>query len=183
MTTSCLRAAALLLLGVACTNPGQVSDADKREIAATLRKTLVEAYDLSKPDVVRRFMSIYPTSGRVVSATAGRITTTRDSLEMGVNAFWDGVGQHMVDPTWKWDRMEIDVLTRDVAQVTALYYVSHWTDRGAPHVIGGTWTTLWSRTSEGWRVVSEHLSDLPRPVAERLEASMPRRDSTASQQH
>lgn len=165
---------------MACTGSPSLTDAERTAIGREVRSTLESAYDLSKGDVVRRFMSIYPSSGRVVSATAGRVTTTRDSLQMAVNAFWDGVGQYMVSPTWKWDRIETEVLSRDAVVLTANYYVPHWTDRGTPHVIGGTWTTVWRKTGEGWRVVSEHLSDLPRPVAERIEATMPMRDSTAT---
>ena len=163
----------------ACNSTSTLSDAERTAIGKEVRATLESAYDLSKGDVVRRFMSIYPSSGRVVSATAGRVTTSRDSLQMSVNAFWDGVGQYMVAPTWKWDRIEADVIDRNAVVLTANYYVPHWTDRGTPHVIGGTWTTVWRRTGEGWRVVNEHLSDLPRPVAERIEATMPMRDSTA----
>jgi ketosteroid isomerase-like protein len=177
------RFCSLFLFGIAaCSSGAPLSDADRRGIAREVRGILESAYDLSKGDVVRRMMSIYPSSGRVVSATAGRVTTSRDSLQMAVNAFWDGVGQYMVDPTWKWDRIEVDVLSLDAAVLTANYYVPHWTDQGAPHVIGGTWTTVWQRTAEGWRVVNEHLSDLPRPVAERIEATMQPHDSTASHQ-
>ncbi len=167
-------------LTLACAGSSDLTPAAREAIAREVRANLESAYDLSKGDVVRRFMSIYPSSGRVVSATAGRITTTRDSLQMAVNAFWDGVGQYMIDPTWKWDRIEVDVLSAQAAVVTANYYVPHWTDRGNPHVIGGTWTTVWQQTSEGWRVVNEHLSDLPRPVAERIEATMTPRDSAAA---
>ena len=170
---------ALLVGLVACAPPGAPSAGERDAIARELRTRLTEAYDLSRGDVVRRMMSIYPASGRVVSATAGRITTTRDSLQMAMNAFWDGVGQYMVEPKWTWDRVEVDVLSREAAVVTASYLVPHWTDRGTPHVIGGTWTTVWQQGTEGWRVTSEHLSDMPRPVAERIEATMPVRDSSA----
>lgn len=158
-----------------CTGAGERGSGAEAEIKALV----MNAYDLSKGDVVRRFMSVYPSSGRVVSIAGERITTTRDSLQMSINAFWDGVGQYMIDPTWTWDRLDVETLGEDVAVLTARYTVPHWTDRGAPHVIGGTWTAIWRRTPEGWRVVHEHLSDMPRAVAERIEVTMPRRDSTA----
>lgn len=175
---------AALLLGWGCAPAaGSLSDASRAAIADTIRATVRDAYDLSKGDVVKRFMSVYPTQGRVVSTAGGRMTSTRDSLQMSINAFWDGVGQYMIDPTWTWQRMDVDVLTPATAVLTAQYTVPHWTDRGAPHVIGGTWTSVWQRQPEGWRIVNEHLTDLPRPVAERLEATMPRRDSSAVHQH
>lgn len=166
-------------LGAACAGqPADLSDATREAIADTIRSQVTRAYDLSQGQVVKQFMSVYPSSGRVVSSAGGRVTTTRDSLQMSINAFWDGVGQYMIDPKWTWQRLDVDVLSPTAAVLTAQYTVPHWTDRGAPHVIGGTWTSVWQRTGEGWRIVHEHLSDLPRPVAERLEAEMPRRDSS-----
>jgi ketosteroid isomerase-like protein len=156
---------------------------ESEAIADTLRTMVRNAYDLSKGDVVRRFMSLYPTAGRVVSATGGRVSTTRDSLQGSINAFWDGVGQYMVRPTWTWREMHVDVLDRDAAVMTASYHVPHWTDVGRPHVIGGVWTSVWQRTPTGWRIVHEHLSDMPRAVAERMEATMPGADSTIHQEH
>jgi ketosteroid isomerase-like protein len=170
-----------LLAGACATDRSQGSELreeTRAAIADTLRSAVRAAYDLDKGDVVRRFMSLYPEEGRVVSATAGRVTTTRDSLQASINAFWDGVGQHMVRPTWRWGEMHVDVLGRDAAVMTASYIVPHWTDVGRPHVIGGMWTSIWQRKSEGWRIVHEHLSDMPRAVAERMEATMPGADST-----
>jgi len=171
----------------ACTSDSAASApiaAQEREaIADTLRAKVRDAYDLSQGDVVRRFMSLYPEDGRVVSATGGRISTTRDSLQSSINAFWDGVGQYMVRPTWTWGEMHVDVLDRDAAVMTASYHVPHWTDVGRPHVIGGVWTSVWQRTASGWRIVHEHLSDMPRAVAERMEATMPGADSTIHQGH
>ena len=162
----------------------QLSAADSAAIADSLRALVRDAYDLSKGDVVSRMMSLYPSSGRVVSATAARTTTSRDSLQAAVNAFWDGVGQYMVRPTWTWQAMQVDVLGPSTAAMTAQYTVPHWTDRGAPHVIGGAWTTVWERRSGRWVVIHEHLSDMPRVLAERLEATMTPMDSaTAARAH
>lgn len=176
---------ALFLLSVAvtqsCSNRGPaetLTDAQRALIADSLKSAVSAAYNLSKGDPVRRFMALYPSQQRVVSATGGRITTTRDSLQMSINAFWDGVGQYMVDPTWSWETMEVDVLSPSAAVMTARYTVRHWTDRGNPHVIGGVWTSVWQRSREGWRIVHEHLSDMPRAQAVALEERMPKRDSS-----
>lgn len=179
--------AVCLVTLIACA-PGRAATAplgaqERAAIADTLRGMVRDAYDLSKGDVVRRFMSLYPEEGRVVSATAGRVSTTRDSLQASINAFWDGVGQYMVRPTWTWGDMQVDVLDRDAAVMTASYHVPHWTDVGRPHVIGGVWTSVWQRTQSGWRIIHEHLSDMPRAVAERMEATMPGADSTVHQEH
>lgn len=183
-----LRRSLVLLapLFTACSQPAPastVSQTEARSIADTLRAIVRDAYDLSKGDVVKRMMSVYPSSGRVVSATGGRITNSRDSLQMAITAFWEGVGQHMVQPTWTWGTMEVDVLSSRAAVMSAQYTVPHWTDVGRPHVIGGVWTTTWTRDASGWHVVHEHLSDLPRGVAERMEATMTPKDSAALHQH
>lgn len=179
--------AAFILVLSACTADlaakAPLAEGERAAIADTLRTMVRAAYDLNKGDVVRRFMSLYPESGRVVSATGGRVSTTRDSLQASINAFWDGVGQYMVRPTWTWGEMHVDVLDRDAAVMTASYHVPHWTDVGRPHVIGGVWTSVWQRTPSGWRVVHEHLSDMPRAMAERMEATMPGADSTIHRDH
>ena len=46
--------------------------------------------DLSKPDPVRNLMSLYPDSGRVISASGGVITTTRPQLEEAIKAHGKG---------------------------------------------------------------------------------------------
>jgi ketosteroid isomerase-like protein len=169
--------APLLLACSQGTPASSVSPAQASAIADTLRGLVRNAYDLSKGDVVKRMMSVYPSSGRVVSATGGRITTSRDSLQQAITSFWENVGQHMVQPTWTWGPMEVDVLSPHNAVMSASYSVPHWTDAGRPHVIGGVWTTTWTRDASGWHIVHEHLSDLPRAVAERIEATMTPKDS------
>jgi ketosteroid isomerase-like protein len=160
----------------------ELSESQRRAIADTIRTFMVTAYDLSDSSkVVERLMSLYPTSGRVISATAGRVTTERDSLEGAVSAFWTNVGQYMRGPKWEWGEMEIDVLSVDAAAVTATYTIPHHTPDGAPHVLGGVWTSVWGRRDGSWRIVQEHLSDMPRPLAEALERKMrPSSDSSRS---
>lgn len=167
----------LLSLFLAACSPSSsapLTAADSSAIADDLRDRVRKAYDLgqTEPPPVERFMSLYPAQEKVVSATAGRITTTRDSLEASIAAFWTGVGQFMVRPDWRWDAMLVDVLSRDAAVMTTSYAVPHYTDRGQAHVIGGVWTAVWRRGLGGWHITHEHLSDMPRVLAERLEAGM-----------
>src|SRR3954468_22854335 len=65
-----------------------MSSADKKAIADSLKHLVVATYDLSKPDAVKRLMSLYPTEGRVISASGGVETTTRPELERAIEAFW-----------------------------------------------------------------------------------------------
>jgi ketosteroid isomerase-like protein len=164
--------AGTLMLG-ACSarTDAPLTAAERTAIADTLRTMIVSAYDLSKPgDAVSRMMSLYPPTGNVVSASGGRVSVSRDSLEAGIRAFWQFVGQNMRNPKWTWDDMHVDVLARDAAVVTATYHIPHLTPRGQPHTIAGAMTVAFQRRGGRWSVVQEHLSDL---------AAAPAADSTA----
>ncbi len=159
-------AVALVLAAVACRPAGRetLTAAQKAAIADTLRQLVASAYDFSHADgdAVGRLMSLYPDSGRVVSASAGQVVTTRDSLQAGIRTFWENVGHNMRDPRWTWGPMYVDVLGPDAAVLTATYAIPHRTPRGEPHVIGGAWTAVFVRRGGRWVIVQEHLSDAPR---------------------
>ncbi len=130
-------------------------------IAESIRARLRAACDLSAPDFVARMMSLYPDTGRVISATSGRITTTRAELEQNIRTFWESTGQNMRQPRWVWDTMAVDVLAPDAAVLTATYRIPHLTPRGMSHVVGGAWTAVFERRGGTWVIVQEHLSDAP----------------------
>ena len=160
VTLALLGAAAI----VACARPADaaLSATEKSAIADSLRGLIVSAYDLTTPgDAVARMMSLYPASGDVVSASGGRVSVSRDSLEAGIRAFWQYVGQNMREPKWTWDQMQVDVLARDAAVLTATYHIPHRTPSGEAHVIAGALTAAFQRRDGRWSVVQEHLSDLP----------------------
>lgn len=165
-----------LLVLAACRAESEraVSTSERAAIADTLRGKIVAAYDLAGPgDAVARMMSLYPATGGVVSASGGRVSVSRDSLESGIRAFWQYVGQNMRDPKWTWDSMHVDVLSRDAAVVTATYRVPHLTPRGQPHTIAGALTAAFQRRDGRWVVVQEHLSDLPAVEPADTSASAP----------
>jgi hypothetical protein len=134
--------------------------AEKTAIADTLKRLVISAYDLSKPDPVKNLMSLYPKEGRVISASGGVVTTTRPQLEQGIKAFWTYVGQNMKSPKWEWTSMNIDVLAPDAAVMTSTYRVPHLTPTGMNHVIGGAWTAVFQKRAGQWVIIQEHLSDV-----------------------
>lgn len=182
MTIICHRsmtlAAAAVTLAVACTGASggetALSDQERAAIADTIKRRLIAAYDLSQPDVVAGLMSVYPRSATapIVSASGGRVTASRDTLEAGVRSFWETTGKFMKNPRWEWGPMHVEVLSPDAAVLTTTYVVPHLTPEDEPHIIGGAWTSLWKRIGGEWVIVREHLSDMPRAAAERLEATM-----------
>ena len=148
----------------ACARPttDTISARERAAIADTLQRMIVAANDITKPgDVVGRMMSVYAPTGDIVSASGGRVTVSRDSVQGQVRTFWEYVGQNMRDPKWQWDPMHVDVLSRDAAVVTASYRIPHLTPRGMPHVIAGALTQVFARRDGRWVVVQEHLSDVP----------------------
>src|SRR5438105_8187678 len=152
----------LLTGAVACAtrSAADMSASEKKAIADSLKRLVVNAYDLSKPDPVRNLMSLYPDSGRVISASGGVTTTTRPQLEQGIKAFWTYVGQNMRNPRWEWTSMTVDVLAPDAAVMTSTYRVPHLTPTGMNHVIGGAWTAVFQKRGGRWVVIQEHLSDV-----------------------
>ncbi len=156
----CAAAIGLTVVTAACSSP-TLSPEDRRTIADSLARQVKAAYDLSKPDVAQRMLSLYPPAGPIVSASAGRMTTSRDTLAMGIKAFWDNVGVNMRQPQWVWDKMVVDVLAPNAAVMTATYHIPHLTPQNQPHVIAGAWTAAFEKRGSRWYVVQEHLSDVP----------------------
>jgi ketosteroid isomerase-like protein len=144
---------------------GMPSAASQHAIADTLTALIASAYDFSnRADVVGRIMRLYPDSGPVISASAGQIVSSRDSLAAGIRRFWETTGSNMQNPRWEWGNVYVDVLAPDAAVMTATYRIPHYTPRGAPHVVAGAWTALWVRQHDRWVIIQEHLSDVPAPM-------------------
>jgi ketosteroid isomerase-like protein len=166
--------AGLLLAGGACrgdpirvAQPAEgapLSDAAQRAIADTLTGLIASAYDFAnRTDVVDRIMHLYPDSGPVISASAGRIIASRDSVAAVIRHFWETTGVNMREPRWEWGDVYVDVLAPDAAVMTATYRIPHYTPTGAPHVVAGAWTAAWVKQHGRWVIIQEHLSDLPAP--------------------
>ena len=150
-----------VLLSACSAREPELTGAERDAIRAEVERTLREAYDLGKPKAAERMISLYPTSGRVVSANGGRASASRDSLVASIRYFWDNVGVNMRDPQWIWDHVYVDVLSRDAAVVTATYHIPHRNPNNQPHVLGGAMTAVFQRRDGRWVIVQDHLSDLP----------------------
>ena len=142
-----------------------IDAAERRTIADSLQKLVTGAYDFSRPDAPTRLLGLYGDSGRVISAAAGRITTTRTALASEIAGFWQRVGQNMRDPQFKLGSVYVDIITRDAAVMTFAYSIPHHTPAGMAHTVSGAWTTFWRRENGRWLIVQEHLSDTPESTA------------------
>lgn len=154
-----------------CSSNTTLTAAQRQAIVDSLTRQVKAAYDLSKPNVEQRLLSLYPDTGRVVSASAGQIVASRDTLAMGIKAFWENIGVNMRQPRWIWDEMLFDVLSPTAAVMTAKYHVPHLTPHNMPHVVGGAWTAVFQKRGDRWYIIQEHLSDMP-PMSDSAMASM-----------
>lgn len=159
-----LSGALLISLTAACGRQNSdLSQADRTAIANEIESKVRFAYDLSLPNPEQRMLGIYVDTGRVVSASAGRVISSRDTLAKGIDLFWKNVGVNMRQPKWIWTHTYVDVLSPQSAVFTGTYRVPHTTPRGEPHEIAGAMTLVFVKRGGKWGVVQEHLSDLPMP--------------------
>lgn len=149
--------------GGACTPAShtEMSAAEKKVIADSLKRLVVTAYDLTRPDPVASLMSLYADGDSLISASGGGVVRTRAQLEQQVRAFWTYVGSNMQKPRWEWTSMDIDVLSPNAAVMTGTYRIPHVTPQGRPHNLGGAWTAVFANRGGRWVIVQEHLSDAP----------------------
>lgn len=150
------------IAALACSDPARgVTAAQRTAVEHAIRDEVTQAYDLTRPNVPANLMALYAPTGRIVSASGGRVTTSRDTLRMGIDAFWQNIGQRMRDPHFQWTSMYIDVLAPNAAVMTATYRIPHIQPNGMTHVIGGAWTAAFELRGGRWYIVQEQLSDEP----------------------
>ena len=153
----------LPLLFLACAYacaPARTDDTDAA-LADTLAARIAEAYDFTAPDVVERMASLYPDTGRVISASGGHVMTSVDSVRVALADFWRNVGMNMQDPVWRWDEVWAERLGADAAVLTGTWSIAHTAPTGRPHTITGAWTAVFRRIDGEWKIVQEHLSVPP----------------------
>jgi hypothetical protein len=166
-----------LSLGCRAGSADALTETQSRAIADTLEAMVKRAYDFSAPGAgaTERLLGLYPDSGRVVSASGGRMLTSRDSLADGIRYFWESMGRNMQQPRIIWERIVTDVLGSRSAVVTATYRIPHLTPRGQPHELAGAMTMVFAKRGDRWVVVQEHLSDRPGPEADMSAPASPPR--------
>lgn len=167
-------ALAVIVALTSCRDATAVSVTERKAIADSLEHLVLNAYDFSRPNVPANLLSLYPDTGRVISAAGGQVTANHAALETGIKGFWQRVGQNMRKPKFSLGSSYVDVITRDAAVMTFAYSIPHVTPMGMQHTVTGAWTTLWRREGGRWIIVQEHLSDTPQSSAT---ATIPAADS------
>jgi hypothetical protein len=146
-----------LALGASCRSGKDAASGDAA-LADTLKGLIEAAYDFSRPGVLTRMGSLYPDTGRVISASGGRMLDSPDSLRAGLAEFWRTAGQYMREARWEWGTVYVQRLAPDAAVLSATWSIPHLAPTGRPHVIGGAWTAVFRRLNGEWKIVTEHLS-------------------------
>ena len=141
-------------------SPGVTPD-QRRVIEDTITRLIESAYDFTKPQALERLTALYPDSGSVVSASDGRIITSRDTIFGGIAAFWDQVGRNMQQPKWVWGQKYIEPLSPTSAVMTATWSIPHRAPSGQEHTLAGAWTAVFVNRDGAWRIIHEHLSSPP----------------------
>jgi ketosteroid isomerase-like protein len=154
----------------ACRRDATMTGDERDVIAKDIDSRVRATYDLSQPNVDERMLSLYVDTGRIVSATGGRVVTSRDTLAQGIHYFWHNVGMNMREPKWIWIRTYVDVLSPTSAVFTGTYHVPHRTPSGEAHDIAGAMTLVFEKRGGKWGIVQEHLSDVP-PVQQVADSS------------
>jgi ketosteroid isomerase-like protein len=152
---------ALLAVAFSVCAPADGGRSADQLLEDTLRARIEQAYDFRRPGVVERMSSLYPDSGRVISASGGHVMTTVDSLRQGLAYFWESVGTTMQDPRWQWEDVHVDRLADDAAALTGTWSIAHVAPTGDAHTIRGAWTAVFRRIDGEWKIVQEHLSVPP----------------------
>ncbi len=145
-------------VAAACSGTRRPAAGPDPALADTLKQLIQHAYDFSHPGVVERMTSLYPDTGRVISASGGQLVTSADSVRSGIRAFWDYVGKNMRGARWQWDSVYVDRLGPDAAALTGTWSIPHIAPNNQPHVIRGAWTAVFRRMGGHWKIVQEHLS-------------------------
>ena len=167
----------------ACSTSRAMPASERRAIADSLSALVTHAYDFSQPDAARRLLTLYPDSGRVISAAGGRVTSSHAALKGEIESFWQRVGQNMQGPRFVMGSAYVDVITPDAAVMTFGYSIPHTTPDGSPHVVTGAWTTFWRREGGRWQIVQEHLSDAPPATTPAIAPTTTRAADSAAMTH
>ncbi len=151
------RVLAASALAMACHGTPRTAGPDPA-LRDTLARLIQNAYDFSRPGVLGRMTSLYPQTGRVISASGGQLTTSADSVRSGIREFWTYTGRNMRNARWQWGSVYVDRLGPDAAVLTGTWSIPHIAPNNQPHVIRGAWTAVFRRLGGRWQIVQEHLS-------------------------
>ena len=152
----CLLAVLLLLSGACQPAETPLTDAEKGEITAAVRAvfdTMVQGMNEHDVDMI---LGCYWKSDQLRFAGDGELIS-------GWDALYESASTGHADPAiQEWshsiDEVLIDVLSRDIALVTARGVVNLVDEEGNKSQLGYTVTDVFQRQESGWIIINEHES-------------------------
>jgi ketosteroid isomerase-like protein len=143
--------AVLLLSGTACrSTPPSLSHEQRTEVADSLRDLAHRLADTWNAGEEEAYLDCYLADSTFTFAANGAITR-------GWLVFADTVRAHrgmLATSTVTYDEMFVDVLGADHGVVTATFHWASVDTSGVEQRLRGTYTTLMSRTGDGWKVIN-----------------------------
>ena len=153
-----LAAFALTVLAACQPATTEFTDAERAAIRDTVTQLADVVFEAFRALEVDRFMAPY--GSEFIWAENGVLGTNRDSL---VGA-WSGVFAGIQEVTsGDWGEVHVEVLGPDAAVFTAAFDWTGVDTSGVETEVAGVWTTIWTRTDEGWKIIHGHESLLPLP--------------------
>jgi ketosteroid isomerase-like protein len=151
-------AAAIVFAAGCSTAPKPMSDAERAALADSVTQAANSMFAsfATKPSA-DAMLSYYLHGDALVHAEYGMIFPTYDSLVKAVRA---GV-QSLRSAAMTLDQKRVTVLDRDVVVLTALINGAMKDTAGKETPFHEAWTSVWHRTSDGWKIAADHESTAP----------------------
>jgi len=152
---------ALLALAAACQRGAPpLTEAQRTAIADSVRQADDQLFAALNAKDVQRMMSFYVPGDDVISADAGMIYPSRDSLEKSSRAFWSSLKSVSIAR----DQQRIAVLAPKAVVVTETWHGTFTDSAGKSMDTKGAYTVVWERRDDGWKILAENNSyPMPAP--------------------
>ena len=92
---------------------------------------------------------LYVDTGFVSSGNGEMAIQNIDSIKAFYSRF------PKIQNDFRWDNTRIDILSKDAALVNSFFY---WHDKNSPDTTKSSYTGVFYKTNNGWKIMSEHES-------------------------
>ncbi|HXY19848.1 MAG TPA: DUF4440 domain-containing protein [Gemmatimonadales bacterium] len=152
---------ALVALAGACQRrPVPLTETQQGAIADSVRQADSKIWQSLNARDVGAMLGFYVPGNELISADAGMIYPSRDSLEKSTRAFFGSARTVLMVR----DQQRIAVLAANAAVATEAWHGIVVDTSGRSMNLSGAYTAVWKRVPEGWRIVADNNSyPVPEP--------------------
>jgi len=156
MKISTMVASVAVFALAACAGKPPLDEQQKVTLGDSLERFVANRYlgtfEHPNPDTM---LSFFAAGEDLRVAENGMIYPTRDSLAASMRAFW---GRPGLTAYFTSGPQHVTVLDRDAAVYTGMITGGVRDSAGVETRMTSAWTAVFTRTSEGWKIVAAHLS-------------------------